>query len=36
MNPIDDYDLIELDYDEFIRRGLEELRWEAEQNKEEP
>lgn len=23
MNPIDDYDLIDLDFEEFIRRGRE-------------
>lgn len=32
---IDDYDLIDLDHEEFIRRGMEWLQWEAEQVKEE-
>lgn len=26
---IDDYELMDKDWDEFIRRGLEELEWEA-------
>lgn len=30
MPEIDDYDLIDQDYDEFIRRGMEQLRWESE------
>jgi hypothetical protein len=25
---IDDYELIDIDFDEFIRRGMEELEWE--------
>lgn len=32
---IDDYDLIDQDFDEFIRRGLEELEWEKQQEREE-
>lgn len=30
---IDDYELPDKDFDEFIRRGMEELRWEAEQER---
>jgi hypothetical protein len=29
MKPIDDYELAEKDFDEFIRRGLEEREWES-------
>lgn len=33
MSVHDDYELIDKDYDEFIRRGMEQLEWEAEQNR---
>lgn len=29
MRQIDDYELMDKDFDEFIRRGLEELEWET-------
>ncbi|WP_258387257.1 hypothetical protein [Paenibacillus spongiae] len=29
MQPIDDYELIDQDFDEFIRRGREAFEWEA-------
>lgn len=31
MRQIDDYELMDKDFDEFIRRGLEEMEWEAKQ-----
>lgn len=33
--PIDDYDLLDRDFDELIRRGQEWLEWEAQQNRSE-
>ncbi|MFS8215584.1 hypothetical protein [Paenibacillus polymyxa] len=34
MNPIDPYDLMDKDWDEFIRKGLAELEWEKAQEDE--
>jgi len=34
MKPIDDYNLIDEDFEEFMRRGRECLRWEEENQSE--